>query len=117
VINADRSGERRLTFDQKENKRPVFISNSEIVFDSRREDGWLEIYMLDLNNPSSVRRLTRNAEGRDNYQPTRLGARQIAYAQTSGGMPVICTLNVDTPSPQCLPRVGTIGDNEPAGTW
>ncbi|MEO7117711.1 MAG: hypothetical protein ABIZ34_01935, partial [Candidatus Limnocylindrales bacterium] len=91
VMNADGSGQVRLTYNDADDTQPVLDHLGRVFFTSNR-DGNYEIYRLDRD--SSVHRLT-NSPGRDVNPAVESDGNLLAFASNRSGNLDIYSMNTD----------------------
>ncbi len=93
VVNADRTGQKRLTFNKGHDWDPGWSPNGKnIVFMSSKDGNW-EIYKMDRDGSNQVR-LTNNT-AKDFSPAFSPDGKKILFASDRGGNEDIYTMNAD----------------------
>jgi PKD repeat protein len=117
IVNTDGTGDQPLTTDHQDTD--IHVSGDKVVFVSDRDsaEGGQDIYLIDINNPSDVQRLT--TDGANDTDPVLSpDGTQVAFVSSREGATDtnIYIMSADG-SEQTLVTPDTAGSNESHPTW
>lgn len=113
VMNADGSGQTRLTFDEGLDDSPSWSPDGRRIAFTSRRDGNSEIYVMDADG-SSQRRLTFQ-DGSDWHPRWSPLGDQIAFTSARDGTTEVYTVNPDGGAPERV--TGQRGNWESRASW
>jgi TolB protein len=95
MMNADGSEPKRLTFFGNYNQAPAWSPKGNIVaFMGRDERNIFDIFLLDVNDPTNVQRLTQD-QGNNEDPSWSPDGRHIAFSSNRSGQYKVYIMNAD----------------------